>query len=515
MNKFNQVLLVIFDGWGIREGTEHNAIAAARKPFFDELWQNYPHALLEAHGPAVGLPAGQMGNSEVGHTTIGAGKIIDNDFVRITKAARAGGFAVNPAFHNLFGHVQKHDSTLHVLGLLSPGGVHSHQEHLHEFLRVAKQAGINKIAIHAFTDGRDTSPQSAHEYLAELEKVIQDLGVGFIATASGRFYAMDRDHNWDRLDKAEAAIFECKGTVCRARKPSEFIRELHGQGIVDEHLEPVVFLDDDGRGYPIQKNDGVFLFNFRADRMRMLAQKLSEKTLADNLCFVTLTEYDQANKSLNSLVAFPPVKIDTTLAREIAQAGLTQAHIAETEKYAHVTFFLNGGVEKPFAGEEYVLIESRKDIRTHDLAPEMRVKEIADAAIEQMKGGTNFVVLNFANPDMVGHTGNFEATINAVEVVDAELRRVVTVALEQGAAVFITSDHGNAEHNLHFDSGAKHTAHTTNPVPAILVMPAQAPAPAINKFNRAVGTLADVAPTILQLLGLPKPEAMTGQSLIN
>lgn len=500
-----QVVLVILDGWGYRAELAYNAIAQARKPFFDSLWETYPHALLAASGGKVGLPEGQIGSSEVGHLTIGAGTIIDNDFVRVSKAARAGEFAVNPAFVKLFDHVKSRGSTLHVLGLVSPGGVHSHQEHLHEFLRVAKSAGIEKIAIHAFTDGRDVPPQSAHEYLSELEQVIEDLGVGFIATASGRFYAMDRDHNWDRLARAEAAIFDCQGTVCRARKPSEFIHELHQQGIVDEHLEPAVFLDDDGRGYAIQKNDGVFLFNFRADRMRMMAQKISERTESDNLCFVTLTEYDQANRSFKSLAAFPQVHIQTTLAKEVSQAGLTQVHIAETEKYAHVTFFLNGAVEHEFSGEKRVLIHSRKDIRTHDQAPEMRAKEVADAAIEWLERGVNFIAINFANADMVGHTANFEATVKAIEFLDLQLKRLATAALARGAIVFITADHGNAEHNLHADSGAKHTAHTINPVPAIIT---------IKGAKMRHGTLADVAPTILALFGVPKPKSMTGESLM-
>ncbi len=519
--KSKQVILIILDGWGVREEREHNAIAQARKLFFDSLWETCPHSLLEASGEAVGLPKGQIGGSEVGHLTIGAGTIIDNDFVRVAKAARSGQFAANPAFLKLFAHVKTHGSTLHVLGLLSPGGVHSHQEHLHEFLRVAKAAGIKKVAIHAFTDGRDTSPQSAHQYLRALEQVIEDLGVGFIATASGRFYAMDRDRNWDRLARAEAAIFDCQGTVCRARKPSDLIRELHGQGIVDEHLEPVVFLDDNGQGYSIQKNDGVFLFNFRADRVRMIAQKISERVERDNLCFVTMTEYDQAKRSFKSLVAFPQAVIETTLAKEISEAGLAQAHIAETEKYAHVTFFLNGAIEEVFPGEEYVLIDSRKDIRTHDEAPEMRAKEITDASIERIKRGVNFIVVNYANPDLVGHTGNFEATVKAIEFVDRQLKRLATAAQKNSATVFITADHGNAEHNIHADSGAKHTAHTINPVPAIIINDSRNRSGDNSETSKGpsqklrAGTLADVAPTILKLFGLPKPRFMTGQSLLS
>jgi 2,3-bisphosphoglycerate-independent phosphoglycerate mutase len=500
-----QLIFIIFDRWGYREEREHNAIAQAHTPCFDRLWRQYPHALLEASGEAVGLPPGQIGGSEVGHLTIGAGKIIDNDFVRINKAAAAREFATNPAFKQLFAHVKKHDSTLQVLGMVSPGGVHSHQEHLHEFLRVAKQARITKVVIHAFTDGRDMEPQSAHKYLRELEQVIEDLGIGYIATATGRFYAMDRDTNWDRVAKAEAAIFAGQGTPAQTRKPSEFIAALHKQGVVDEHLEPVVFVDDNGRGYTIQKNDGVFLFNFRADRMRQIGKKISDRVNEDNLCFVTMTEYDQANRSLNCLVAFPQVDIETTLAQEISRAGLTQAHIAETEKYAHVTFFLNGAKEHQFPGEEYVLIDSRKDVRTHDLAPEMKAREIVDAALQRLDRGVQVVIINFANPDLVGHTGNFAATVTAIETVDRELSRLAAYAEKNSITMFITADHGNAEINVYKESGSKHTAHSINPVPAILTRKGA-------QLNN--GTLADVAPTLLELLGIPKPAAMTGRSLL-
>jgi 2,3-bisphosphoglycerate-independent phosphoglycerate mutase len=462
-----QLIFIIFDRWGYREEREHNAIAQAHTPCFDRLWRQYPHALLEASGEAVGLPPGQIGGSEVGHLTIGAGKIIDNDFVRINKAAAAREFATNPAFKQLFAHVKKHDSTLQVLGMVSPGGVHSHQEHLHEFLRVAKQARITKVVIHAFTDGRDMEPQSAHKYLRELEQVIEDLGIGYIATATGRFYAMDRDTNWDRVAKAEAAIFAGQGTPAQTRKP--------------------------------------FLFNFRADRMRQIGKKISDRVNEDNLCFVTMTEYDQANRSLNCLVAFPQVDIETTLAQEISRAGLTQAHIAETEKYAHVTFFLNGAKEHQFPGEEYVLIDSRKDVRTHDLAPEMKAREIVDAALQRLDRGVQVVIINFANPDLVGHTGNFAATVTAIETVDRELSRLAAYAEKNSITMFITADHGNAEINVYKESGSKHTAHSINPVPAILTRKGA-------QLNN--GTLADVAPTLLELLGIPKPAAMTGRSLL-
>ncbi len=511
-----QTCLIVLDGWGYREDSKNNAVAAAKTPNFNAYWAKYPHTLLEASGLAVGLPEGQMGNSEIGHTTIGAGKALDTDLVRIKKAIEADGFISNPAFVKLFDHIKTHNSTLHVKGLLGHGGVHAHTDHLIAFLHAAKRAGITQIAIHVFTDGRDTAPQSAGGYLEELEQALEEIGVGFIATASGRFYAMDRDNNWDRLAKAEAAMYECKGTICHiakdVRKPSEYIKKLHTEGVLDEHLEPVVFLDENGHSYPVRDNDGIFFFNFRADRARMLAKSIAEKATKHNLCFATLTEYQ---KDLECLVAFPPVHIETTLAKEISLAGLTQAHIAETEKFPHATYFLNGGVETPYPGESHILLDSRKDVPTHDLAPKMRAEAIADKAIEQIKAGTNFIFINFANPDMVGHTANVPAIIEAVEEVDRQLGRVVEAMLEQGqktgaeVSIFITADHGNAEVNIDPITGEKHTAHTINPVPAILVSNHRE---AITLRDK--GTLADIAPTILGRLAITAPTCMEGNNLI-
>jgi 2,3-bisphosphoglycerate-independent phosphoglycerate mutase len=495
-------VLIILDGWGHRDEVEDNAIAAAKTPFFDHLLATYPHALLDASAYSVGLPEGQMGNSEVGHMTIGAGKIIDTDLVRISKAADNHEFVTNPAFVQLFEHVKKYDSVLHVKGLVSSGGIHSHSSHLYAFLKAAKEAGITKIAIHAFTDGRDTGPRSAAAYLRELEDVIDDVGIGFIATAAGRLYAMDRDNNWDRLEKVEKAIFEgaCERTY-HACKPSAIMEELYEEGVVDEMLEPVMFFDHDGHHYSVQPNDGVFFFNFRSDRARMLASKISERAQNENLCFVTLTQYD---KNLPALVAFPPVDIDTTLGNEVSLAGLTQAHIAETEKYAHATYFLNCLHDGLYPGEEHILVESNK-VKTHDLAPEMKAKEIADKALEQIEQGTDFLFINFANADMVGHTGNVAAIKVAVETVDRELQRVVEAVVGKGGAVFITADHGNAEQNMDRVTGERHTAHTTNLVPAIV---------AGSEGVLQNGTLADVAPTMLHIMGLPQPEGMTGKNLL-
>jgi len=495
------IALIILDGWGMAPDGEHNAIANARTPFFNSLMQKYPHTKLNASEEHVGLPAGQIGNSEIGHMSIGTGRVIDTDLVKIDKAASTGQFSDNPAFAELFEHVKKFNSTLHVLGLVSPGGIHSHQNHLYAFLKAAKQAGVKKVAIHAFTDGRDVPPKSAAQNLADLEKFISDLGIGFIASVSGRFYAMDRDKNWDRLAKVEAAVFEGKGII-GSGKPSEMVKSLYQQDKIDELLEPMVFTHE-GSAMAIQKNDGVFFFNYRPDRSRQLSEKILAKKQSENLFFVTMTEYD---KTFDAHVAFPNEDIQNPLAQLISEAGLTQSHIAETEKYPHVTYFFNGGRQELFKNEHHFLIESRKDIQTHDQAPEMRAKEIADKAIERIKAGDDFLVINFANADMVGHTANKPAIIIAVETVDRELKRLVEAILSVGGTALITADHGNAEMNIDPQTGEKHTAHTLNPVPFILTDS--------QVKLKTSGTLADIAPTILQIMEIKKPSAMTGKSLI-
>ncbi|HVU06313.1 MAG TPA: 2,3-bisphosphoglycerate-independent phosphoglycerate mutase [Candidatus Paceibacterota bacterium] len=515
MKTFAQTALIVLDGWGHREDPEDNAVSAAKKPFFDKIWREYPHTLLEASGLHVGLPRGQMGNSEIGHTTIGAGTVIDTDLVRIKKSIESGEFARIPAFKKLFDHVKKNGSTLHAKGLIGNGGVHAHQDHLVAFVQAAKDAGIRQVAIHAYTDGRDTPPQSSAQFLRELESDLEKIGIGFIATATGRFYAMDRDNNWDRVKKAEEALFECKGNVCEPGEiPSEVISRLHAKGALDEHLEPVVFLDKSGKSYPIRSGDAAFFFNFRADRARQISKKTIERAAKENIAFATLTEYD---KTFGCEVAFPPRIIETTLAKEISAAGMTQAHIAETEKFPHATYFMNGGVEKPYPGERHLLLESRKDVKTHDQAPEMRAEAIADKAIEEIEAGANFIFINFANPDMVGHTANVAAIVKAVETVDAQLKRVVEALVKRGGVAFVTADHGNAELNIDPATGEKHTAHTINPVPAIITSAAV-------KFTKrqlahapqgVTGGLADIAPTMLALLGIKKPAVMTGANLVS
>ncbi len=498
------VALIILDGWGYREDPTYNAIAAAKKPNFDKLWATYPHALLEASGLAVGLPPGQMGNSEIGHTTIGAGAAIDTDLVRIGKDIASGTFGQNPAFVKLFDHVKKNNSVLHVQGLLGSGGVHSHSKHLFAFLEAAKSAGIPKVAIHIFTDGRDTPPQSAAQFIRELEETLSKVGIGFIASISGRFFAMDRDNNWNRLSKVEKALFKCEGNVCTVQTPSDFVEEMYKEGKFDEHIEPIVCLDEQGKGCAIEKNDGVFFFNFRPDRARMLSMKILEKAQKENLCFVTLTEYNQ--DFTEAIVAYPPIKIETTLGDQVAKAGLTQAHIAETEKYPHATYFLNGGRETPYEQEIDILAPSRKDVPTHDLAPEMKTAEIADRAIEQIEAGVDFMFINFANPDMVGHTAKVPAIITAIETVDQELGRVVEALKAKGGVALITADHGNAEINVDPITKEPHTSHTNNPVPVIFT-------DTTKKID--YGSLADVAPTILALLNIEKPPQMTGKNLLS
>ncbi len=496
------IALIILDGWGYREAREYNAIAEAHTPFFDSLWRTYPHTLLHASGEHIGLPKGQIGTSEIGHEVIGRGRVVETDMVRISKAASDGAFITNPAFTQLFDHVKKHSATLHILGLVSPGGIHSHRDHLFAFLNAAKSSGIQHIAIHAFTDGRDVLPRSATHYLKELEDVLEDVGIGRIATVQGRFYAMDRDKNWDRVQKAEAAIFECRGKVCTLKKPSAVLTELYKEGMIDELLEPLVFVDADDRTSPIRKNDGVFFFNFRPDRARQLSRKILDRSQSHNLCIVTMTEYD---KSFDCHVAFPDDATNDCLAGYLAEQGIRQSHIAETEKYAHITYFFNGGREEPHEHERHMLIESRRDVPTHDLAPEMRAKEIADTAIGRMEAGDDFLVMNFANADMVGHTAKKTALLVAIETVDRELRRVVEAVQKRGGIAIVTADHGNAELNIDPATKEKHTAHTLNRVPFILTT--------VDVKLRQEGTLADIAPTILDLFGFSLPDTMTGTNL--
>lgn len=493
------VALVVLDGWGLSDHTTHNAIHAAETPMFDLLWNRCAHARFDASGAAVGLPDGQMGNSEIGHMAIGAGTPIDTDLVRINKAIARGALALDPTLLGMWSHLREHASTLHLMGLLSPGGIHSHSDHLYALLREAERAGVSRVVIHAFLDGRDCAPQSAAHYLDELELFLSGGERGFIASVSGRYYAMDRDKNFDRLARVEQVLYDGSAErVFQRVSPSTAVRQQYAADVFDEHIEPMLFLDRTGTPRTIEHGDAVCFFNFRADRARMLARSVADRTDDLDLFFTTMTEYDA---TIPAHVIFPPFRPEETLAGTISRAGLRQVHIAETEKYAHATYFLNGGRETPHHGEEHILIESRKDVRTHDEAPEMRASEIADAAVASLESGTDFLFINFANADMVGHTANVPALHKALSAVDTALGRVIDTVRKRGGFALITADHGNAERNFDVETNSKHTAHTTNLVPCILTE---------EGYTLADGALPDIAPTILSIMGLPVPPTMNG-----
>ncbi len=491
---------MILDGWGYSEKTEYNAIYQAHPEYFNYLWSHYPHTLVPASGEAVGLPKGIIGTSEIGHSIIGAGKILDTDIVRINKAIGNNTLKDNDVLIKLFLNTQNNHSALHLIGLVSPGGVHSHQEHLYAILKAAKEQGLSEIAIHVITDGRDTPPQSGAGYIEQLENFIKDLGVGHIASVSGRYYAMDRDNNWDRTEKELKVLLS---TECETRhgKASDLIKQEYIKGIGDEFIPPFSIINS-GHKTHLNINDSVFFFNFRPDRARQLSKKISEKVDSLSLVFGTMTEYE---KGITDNIAFPPERISVTLADVVAQAGMSQTHVAETEKYAHVTYFLNGGNEHQHPKENFVLIPSRKDVPTFDLAPHMMAEQIADKAIEAINNRINLVVLNFANADMVGHTGKWEPALEAVKFESLQIEKVVKAILAKDGVAVITADHGNAEEMVD-DNGHPKTSHTLNPVPAIVTIE--------NGIIKDEGTLADIAPTVLSLLGLPIPPQMTGKCLL-
>ncbi len=522
MKTFTQAALIILDGWGYREDAKDNAIATAKTPNFDKLWEQYPHALLEASGLAVGLTEGQMGNSEIGHTTIGTGKVMDTDLVRINKSISDRSFHRNESFMRLIEHVKRHGSKIHAIGLLSGGGVHSHEEHLYAFLELCKEQGLKKeqVVIHAFTDARDVAPGTGAAYLKKLEDVLKEIGVGVIGSFGGRYHGMDRAGNWDRIAMVENAMFECEGSVCdlKDQPASEFMKAQYKKdptGKIDEYLEHHVVKAADGGTYPVTKNDGIFFFNFRADRARSLTQRIVERKEALNLYFVGMTNYGASGTD----IAFSTSSIETCLAEAISKAGLSQSHVSESEKYPHVTFYFNGGSDTIYPNEKQIKVESRTDIATHDLAPEMMSKEIVNKAITELEAGSNFIVVNFPNADVVGHTGNVPAIIAAIEAADRECGRLVDAILKRGGVAFVTADHGNAEVNVDPKTGEKHTAHTINPVPAIVTSKdlrfiAPSEMSAAEPHHAVVGGLADLAPTMLALLGIETPKAMTGKVLV-
>jgi 2,3-bisphosphoglycerate-independent phosphoglycerate mutase len=502
------VVLFVLDGFGVRAEKRDNAIARARTPSFDRFRAGYPHTTLAASELRVGLPEGQMGNSEVGHLNLGAGRVVYMDSTRITLAVRQGTIARNPVIVEAMDRVRERGA-LHLMGLVSDGGVHSYQEHLEGLLRMARDRGLRRVFVHAFLDGRDTPPASGGGYLDKLQAFLRELGVGKIAIVSGRYYAMDRDKRWDRVEKAWRAMVRGEGVV--AEDPVEAVRRSYTQDVTDEFVVPVV-IQEGGRPVAVlQDGDSALFFNFRADRARQLTAALTQpgfdgfpRPVFPKLHFVCMTEYD---KSLGLPVAFPPEALRNIVADVLAAAGVKNLRIAETEKYAHVTYFFNGGVEKPWPGEDRILVPSAK-VATYDLKPEMSAYEITARLLEQLAEGKHRVVIgNFANPDMVGHTGVLEAAIKAVEVVDECLGRIVDDVLGRHGAVLITADHGNCELMRDPVTGQPHTAHTLNPVPFFLIHEgARGPL-------REGGALEDVGPTMLALLGLPKPADMTGRDL--
>jgi len=504
------VALIILDGFALREEREGNAVALAKKPNFDRYWATYPHTTLTAFGEAVGLPDGQMGNSEVGHLNIGAGRIVYQDLTRISKDIREGGFFTNPTLLGAVRHAKEKGRKLHLYGLVSDGGVHSHIDHLFALLELAKREGLTEVYVHAFLDGRDVAPDSARRYIEALQAKIAELGVGKIATVQGRYYAMDRDKRWDRVEKSYRAMVYGEGP--KYRDPIQAIVDSYEQSVYDEFVVPTVIVDEDGRPVGlVEPEDAVIFFNFRPDRAIQLSQVFTNEDFRafdrgekfpKNLHFVCMTLFSE---TVGGYVAYEPKSLDNTLGEVLVQHGKKQLRIAETEKYPHVTFFFSGGRDIELPGEKRVLIPSPK-VPTYDLKPEMSAYEVAEAAVAEIESDVHdAIILNFANPDMVGHSGMLEPTIRAVEATDECLGRVVEAVLAKGGICIITADHGNADIIID-EHGRPHTAHTTNPVPFI-----------VTKHGielREGGILADIAPTMLELMGLPQPPEMTGQSLI-
>lgn len=507
MNK-KPVAIIILDGFGCRKEVMGNAVAQANKPNFDRYMHEFPHATMQASGLAVGLPEGQMGNSEVGHTNIGAGRVVYQSLTRIDKAIKDGEFLTNPALNHAFNHVNENDSSLHLFGLLSDGGVHSHINHLVALIKAAKQKGIKKLYLHAFLDGRDVDPHAAPGYISTVEAAMQEAGLGEIATVSGRYYAMDRDKRWERVEVAYNAIAHGEGE--KFDSAQQVVEKSYENDITDEFVLPSVIVKNGKPVATIKDNDSIIFFNFRPDRAIQLSNAFTNEeweffdrgVRAKNVKFVTFTLYQE---SVIAEVAFAPIPLKNVVAEVLSKHGKTQLHIAETEKYPHVTFFMNGGKHEAFEGEDRILIPSPK-VATYDLKPEMSAYEVGDALMEAIDADKyDAILLNFANPDMVGHSGMLEPTIKAVEATDENLGRVVDNILAHDGYAIIFADHGNAD-TMITPEGLPHTAHTTVPVPVIVTKK--------GITLRTDGKLADVAPTMLDLMGIEKPEEMTGESLI-
>jgi len=501
-------MLMILDGFGTNDNEKGNAIETAETPNLDRIMKQNPTTTVSASALDVGLPEGQMGNSEVGHTNIGAGRVIYQDLTRITKSIEDGDFFSNQEFVSAIENCKKNNSKLHIMGLVSDGGVHSVLRHLYALLEIAKRKDFREVYIHCFTDGRDTPPASAENYIQELEEKIKEKGVGKIASISGRFYAMDRDKRWDRVEKAYNALINGEGE--KAGSAVSAIESSYQEEVFDEFILPTLICNGETPIATIENNDSVVFFNYRTDRAREITRAIVDKDFEEfktknlNLHYVCMTEYDSTMPNVS--VAFKPEQIKNTFGEYISKQGLTQLRIAETEKYAHVTFFFNGGEEKQYEGEERILIPSPK-VATYDLQPEMSAYEVTDNVVEAIKSEKfDVIILNYANPDMLGHTGIFEAAVKAIETVDECVGKVMEAIESKEGVVLITADHGNAEQMVDYGTGEPHTAHTTNLVPLTIV--------GMENVKLKQGILADLAPTMLDIIGLAKPEEMTGKSLI-
>ncbi|MFC4023797.1 2,3-bisphosphoglycerate-independent phosphoglycerate mutase [Oceanobacillus longus] len=510
MSQNNLAALIILDGFAIRDEDKGNAVKQANTPNFDRYWNKYAHSQLTASGHAVGLPEGQMGNSEVGHLNIGAGRVVYQSLTRVNLSIEEGDFYEVDAFLKSIHHAKTNDKSLHLFGLLSDGGVHSHINHLFALLKLAKDSDLDKVYVHAFLDGRDVGPQTAGQYIQQTEEKMRELGIGKFASISGRYYSMDRDKRWDRVQKSYEAMVHGKGP--KYKHAMEVIQDNYENGIHDEFVIPSVITDDfDEPVGTIKDNDSIIFYNFRPDRAIQISRTFANADFRDfdrgenvpkDLDFVMLTNFSE---TVNGYVAYEPINLDNTIGEVLAQNDLKQLRIAETEKYPHVTFFMSGGREQEFPGETRILIDSPK-VATYDLKPEMSAYEVTDALLAELdKGEQNAIILNFANPDMVGHSGMLQPTIDAIEVVDECLGKIVDKITELGGNAIITADHGNSDEVVTME-GTPMTAHTTNPVPVIVTKE--------DASLRTGGILADLAPTLLDLLNVSKPEEMTGESLI-
>ncbi len=506
------VVLMILDGYGLNDKCEANAVCEGKTPVMDQLMSQCPFVEGQASGMAVGLPEGQMGNSEVGHLNMGAGRIVYQELTRITKSIQDGDFFENKAFMAAVENCKKNDSALHMFGLVSDGGVHSHITHIYGLLELAKRNGLSKVYVHCFLDGRDTPPASGKDYVAALEAKMAELGVGKVATVAGRYYAMDRDKNWDREEVAYKAL--TKGEGVQAESAVAGIQASYDNGKTDEFVMPMVVMKNGAPVATIKDGDSIIFYNFRPDRAREMTRIFCDDEFTGfdrgervKTTFVCFTDYDETIG--NKLVAFEKESITNTFGEFLAAHGLKQARIAETEKYAHVTFFFNGGVEEPNEGEDRILVPSPKEVATYDLKPEMSAPAVCDKLVECIKSGSyDVIIINFANPDMVGHTGVEAAAIKAIEAVDECVGRAVDAVKEMDGVMFICADHGNAEQLVDYETGEPFTAHTTNPVPFILVN-----ADPSYKLREG-GCLADIAPTLIELMGMEQPKEMTGKSLL-